>query len=446
MYVIGQGTVAPGNGTYLDHSTVEIKAFSAAGWVFQGWMGDATGTTNTSITMYADRVVAAIFVPANNAPTTNPVAVATQVGATTISWTYSDENGDLQTMYEVEVWTGPSGSGTNVWNPTPGTGTATSIIYTGFALVPGQTYYARVRAHDGKDWGTWSEKSFSITARYTLTMYVIGQGTVTPGNGTYAAGASVNIDAINAAGWIFQGWTGNTSGTTNTSITMYGNTVVTATFVPEQPANNPPTTNPVTVTAQNGVTTISWTYSDEDGDSQTMYEVEVWTSPGGLGTNMWNPTPGTGTAPSVVYAGSLLVPGQTYYVRVKAFDGKDWGQWSEKTIVGASINPMNSLPPTASPVTVTTLNGVTTISWNYRDADGDPQVMYEVEVWTHSGGMGTAMWDPAIGIGTARSVVYSGSPFTSGQNYVARVRAFDGVYWSAWAETNFKAITPQQSQ
>jgi uncharacterized repeat protein (TIGR02543 family) len=153
----------------------------------------------------------------------------------TISWTYRDENGDSQTMYEVEVWTGSGGSGTNLWDPMQMMGTSTSIFYAGSKLALGQTYYSRVRAFDGKDWSQWSEKAFEISIQYTLTMYVIGQGTVAPGNGTYSLGTNVNIKVFNVAGWTFQGWTGDANGAANITITMNGNKVVTATFVPDLP-------------------------------------------------------------------------------------------------------------------------------------------------------------------------------------------------------------------
>jgi outer membrane protein assembly factor BamB len=65
---------------------------------------------------------------------------------------------------------------------------------------------------------------------YTLTMYTVGQGSVLPGNGTYASGASVDIKAIAASGWVFAGWSGNVTGSTNMTIVMSGKMFETATF------------------------------------------------------------------------------------------------------------------------------------------------------------------------------------------------------------------------
>jgi uncharacterized repeat protein (TIGR02543 family) len=65
---------------------------------------------------------------------------------------------------------------------------------------------------------------------YPLTMLVVGEGTVSPGNGTYAQDTTVFLEAIGADGWTFNGWSGDTSGTENTTIVMDGDKVVTATF------------------------------------------------------------------------------------------------------------------------------------------------------------------------------------------------------------------------
>ncbi len=70
----------------------------------------------------------------------------------------------------------------------------------------------------------------SAPTQYTLTMKTVGQGSVLPGNGTQNAGATVNLQAMPAAGWSFGGWSGDASGSTNTSITIDGDKIVTATF------------------------------------------------------------------------------------------------------------------------------------------------------------------------------------------------------------------------
>jgi uncharacterized repeat protein (TIGR02543 family) len=79
------------------------------------------------------------------------------------------------------------------------------------------------------------DSSKTVTAtftqnEYTLTMLVAGEGTVSPGNGTYLSGATVSLEAIASDDWGFSEWSGDASGTENTTIVMDRNKVVTATF------------------------------------------------------------------------------------------------------------------------------------------------------------------------------------------------------------------------
>jgi predicted glutamine amidotransferase len=71
------------------------------------------------------------------------------------------------------------------------------------------------------------------TPRYTLTINIVGQGSVTkdPSQITYLQDTEVQLTADAATGWTFDGWSGDLSGSTSpTSITMNGNKVVTVTF------------------------------------------------------------------------------------------------------------------------------------------------------------------------------------------------------------------------
>lgn len=56
-------------------------------------------------------------------------------------------------------------------------------------------------------------------SEYTLTVSTSGQGSVNPDGGTYLAGEQVTLTATPAAGWIFDGWSGDASGTAS-SITL----------------------------------------------------------------------------------------------------------------------------------------------------------------------------------------------------------------------------------
>ncbi|MGJ8696374.1 MAG: polysaccharide lyase family 7 protein [Verrucomicrobiaceae bacterium] len=75
---VGQGTVNldQAGGTYLENTAVELTATPNAGWQFDGWSGDLTGTQNPdTITMDANKSVTATFSmtpsPAGWSPLTN---------------------------------------------------------------------------------------------------------------------------------------------------------------------------------------------------------------------------------------------------------------------------------------------------------------------------------------------------------------------------------------
>lgn len=118
---------------------------------------------------------------------------------------------------------------------------------------------------------------------------------------------------------------------TPVSVGIYPCSVVVISF-PERP-NTPPTTNPVTITnTESLVPTISWTYADVENNPQQLYELEVCTGPWGQGTKMWSQSQSS-VSSSVIYGGAALDFGKTYYVRVRAFDGIDWGEWTETSII-----------------------------------------------------------------------------------------------------------------
>ncbi len=72
---------------------------------------------------------------------------------------------------------------------------------------------------------------------YTLSTNVVGQGTIEPASGEFPEETDLSVTATPAAGWIFSGWSGDATGTTNTiQVMMDGNKSLTATFEQANPS------------------------------------------------------------------------------------------------------------------------------------------------------------------------------------------------------------------
>ncbi len=103
----------------------------------------------------------------NTPPSTSPVFVTNTNSPTpVVNWTYFDLDNNSQNQYEIEVWSGPNGTGSNLWDPPAGQGKALSELYAGTPLASGQEYFARVKAFDSLSWGGWSEAAFTVSSNH----------------------------------------------------------------------------------------------------------------------------------------------------------------------------------------------------------------------------------------------------------------------------------------
>ena len=214
--VVGSGTVTPTVSAYALGETATLTATAASGWSFTEWSGDVTGATNPiTLTVDASKVVTATFIE----DVVTPVYTLTVnvVGSGTVTPTGGAYTGGVTVPITATAdagWTfsGWSGDFSGTTNPATLTMDASKAITATFV-------------------------EDVVIPDYTLTVNVVGNGTVTPTGGTYAEGTVVQMSATANAGWAFTGWSGDLTDTASSvNVTMDGNKTLTATFV-----NTPPT-------------------------------------------------------------------------------------------------------------------------------------------------------------------------------------------------------------
>jgi uncharacterized repeat protein (TIGR02543 family) len=199
------GTISPALGTYDDGTNVTLTATPASGYRFDRWSGDASGSLPTiNVTMNSTKNVTANFIK-----TWTFSALAVPAAGGTVSpaaGTYDDGTiialtATPATGYRFDHWSGDA------------TGTAASVSVT-------MSANRNITATFVKIW--------------TLTELVdpTASGTIAPAGGIFDDGTVVSLKATPAAGYRFDHWSGDASGTTATvSVTMTANKNVTATFV-----------------------------------------------------------------------------------------------------------------------------------------------------------------------------------------------------------------------
>jgi uncharacterized repeat protein (TIGR02543 family) len=199
-----EGGTVTGAGTYNSGTTATLTATPASGYVFSGWSGDATGTVNpAAVTMNANKAVTAAFAPITYSLTAT--AAPTTGGTVTGAGTYNSGTTATLTATAAAGYTfaGWSGAVTGTGNPVTVSMTADRTATATF--VP-------------------------ITYTLTATASPTAGGTLS-GAGTYNAGATATLTAVPSAGYVFSGWSGAVTGTTNpVTVSMTANRSVTASF------------------------------------------------------------------------------------------------------------------------------------------------------------------------------------------------------------------------
>jgi uncharacterized repeat protein (TIGR02543 family) len=233
----GNGTVTstdnfiqcPGTCTHLypPNTPVTLNATPNAGWIFSGWSGACSGTGPCNITMNQNLSVTATFSQVNYL-----LAVSIS-GSGTVTSTPSGINCPGVCGYSYQV---------------------NKLVTLTATPVQGWTFAGWSGACTGTGSCTVTmTQNLSVTATFTrnqgfyeLTVSISGNGTVTstdnnidcPGtcSHTYASGAPVTLNATQAPGGTFLGWSGACSGSGSCNLTMTQNWGVTASFSVAQQA------------------------------------------------------------------------------------------------------------------------------------------------------------------------------------------------------------------
>jgi hypothetical protein len=216
----GSVSVDPAESWYASGTSVELTAVPEAGWLFNRWEGDLSGTDNPAdLTMNGPRSVTAVF-----APVEFTVVVTTSVG----SGTQVTVDGSTVSAPHAAEW--QEGSTHTIGVPSPQSGgTGTRYLFESWSDGGAQT-------HDVTVTGA-ATYTAALGTEYELSMGVspAGAGSVDldPAGPWYARGTSVQLAAVKETGWVFDHWEGNLSGTDNPAdLTMDGPKSVTAVFAP----------------------------------------------------------------------------------------------------------------------------------------------------------------------------------------------------------------------
>jgi uncharacterized repeat protein (TIGR02543 family) len=213
--VSGSGSVAvnPDQPEYVEGSDVTLTAAAPAGWEFSGWSGDLSGTANpATVTMDSDKTITAIFTEQRHTLTVNTIGNGAVVVYPDQPDYSSDDvvslNATADTGWAFSHW---SGSTSGSANP--------------------------------KDITMDGDKSIAahFVPCYTLTVNVTPNGTgnvyadPTPSCDNYTKypqGTVVKLTADPGSGYVFSGWSGDASGSTNPlDVTVDRDKSVTASFV-----------------------------------------------------------------------------------------------------------------------------------------------------------------------------------------------------------------------
>jgi len=178
---------------------------------------------------------------------------------------------------------------------------------------------------------------------------------------------------------------------------------------------------------------ISWAYTDPlDRHAQTQVEVAVGTDNDWAYAEMWNPAPFETADTFVVYAGTELLDGETYYLRLRVHNGLAWSNWYETTF---RMNSLPSVPVPLQPLDDEQVSDMPTL-WVENSSDAESDALAYDFFCTVDTTYGEP--DPVeafdIPEGTDSTAWQVSQPLHENWRYWWRARAYDGYEYSEWTD------------
>ena len=252
----------------------------------------------------------------------------------TLAFVVKNPNGNIIENIQGSTITQP---GTWSWyfNP-PGTAPTTEGIYT----FTGSVIHQGIR----------TTKSTTYTVAYpcyTLSKSVIGNGSINinpPPNCTtnetqYRQGTTVQLTASPYLGYGFDGWGGDSTGSLNPiSITLTGDKSITASFSLLPPAAPELTSPPNGAVLDDYSPTLGW---NDLAVAPDHYQLQFATSSDFTSGVLYNQNL-TGSTFDIP---ALLISGNVYYWRVRAFNSLGAGSWSQTWVLSMKLAPVNLIAP-----------------------------------------------------------------------------------------------------
>ena len=210
LNINGQGTLEPAEGVNVYNKSAQVILTPKAkeGWLFHHWQGDITGSAMpVAITMDGNKSITAVF--AENASNYTISAITNGNGFIALS----PNSGSYTSGTQVAVTAYPSSN----W-----------VFHHWEGDISGGTNPTSITMNSNKT----IKAIFVEKQRFSLTVTLDGQGSVSPSSGNYTENEAVTLVATPSPGWKFDYWNGDVSSccVNQSTVIMNKSKTVTAVF------------------------------------------------------------------------------------------------------------------------------------------------------------------------------------------------------------------------